>query len=225
MLERTIAFLGVQACAVAHGLGSVGGRGAGQLSAGDLGDRRRRGLRRRLRTEHITFDADGTFRTVRGEQPTATGFWHLVEDVLDLHMVSSPAFFDDPDDQVRRRVERTRRPVPVLLRQGTAVRHRRRTAFAPSRPWATCYAAPTITAVLEADRLLVRASRFAVRPRHLVQGRNHKSPHLDGGGGIMPGCARGSKLRLVPVIVLGSRRSWRIATAAKSTSNGRGSCC
>ena len=33
---------------------------------------------------------------MRGEQPTATGFWHLVEDVLDLHMISSPAFFDDP---------------------------------------------------------------------------------------------------------------------------------
>ena len=37
---------------------------------------------------------------MRGEQPTATGFWHLVEDVLDLHMVSSPAFFDDPATKV-----------------------------------------------------------------------------------------------------------------------------
>jgi hypothetical protein len=46
-------------------------------------------------TEHVRFDADGTFTTVQGEQPTATGFWHLVDDKLDLHMVSSPAFFDD----------------------------------------------------------------------------------------------------------------------------------
>jgi hypothetical protein len=95
MLERTIAFLGVQACAVAMawaafadevpenylpGTWAIGGTDACSTPA----------------AEHITFDPDGTFRTVRSEQPTATGFWHLVEDVLDLHMVSSPAFFDDP---------------------------------------------------------------------------------------------------------------------------------
>jgi hypothetical protein len=51
-------------------------------------------------TEHITFHPDGTFETVQGAQPTATGFWALVEDVLDLHMVSSPAFFDDPTTNV-----------------------------------------------------------------------------------------------------------------------------
>jgi hypothetical protein len=45
--------------------------------------------------EHFRFDADGTFATVQGGEPTATGFWHLVDDKLDLHMVSSPAFFDD----------------------------------------------------------------------------------------------------------------------------------
>jgi hypothetical protein len=95
MLERTIAFLGVQACAVAlawtawsdevpdnylPGTWAIGGTEACKGQA----------------TEHITFDPDGTFEAVRGNQPTATGFWHLVEDVLDLHMVSSPAFFDDP---------------------------------------------------------------------------------------------------------------------------------
>jgi len=47
-------------------------------------------------SEHITFDPNGTFTTVSGDQPTAAGFWHLVEDNLDLHMVTSPAFFDDP---------------------------------------------------------------------------------------------------------------------------------
>jgi hypothetical protein len=95
MLERTIAFLGVQACAVAMtwaawsdevpdnylpGTWAVGGAEAcGGAEA-----------------EIITFNPDGTFESTHGGQPTATGFWHLVEDVLDLHMVSSPAFFDDP---------------------------------------------------------------------------------------------------------------------------------
>jgi hypothetical protein len=95
MLERTVAFLGVQICAVAltlaawadevptnylPGTWAIGGADACKAPA----------------TEHITFDSDGTFEAVRSGQPTATGFWHLVEDVLDLHMVSSPAFFDDP---------------------------------------------------------------------------------------------------------------------------------
>jgi hypothetical protein len=47
-------------------------------------------------TEHITFDPNGTFTTVSGGKATAAGFWHLVQDNLDLHMVTSPAFFDDP---------------------------------------------------------------------------------------------------------------------------------
>ena len=46
-------------------------------------------------TEHLSFDVNGTFTTVQGDQSTAVGFWHLVDDKLDLHMVSSPAFFDD----------------------------------------------------------------------------------------------------------------------------------
>ena len=46
-------------------------------------------------TEHLTFDANGTFTAVQGGEPTAAGFWQLVDDKLDLHMVSSPAFFDD----------------------------------------------------------------------------------------------------------------------------------
>jgi hypothetical protein len=95
MLERAVALLGVPACAVClawaawadevpdnylPGTWAIGGADDCQAPA----------------AERITFDPDGTFRAVRGEQPTATGFWHLVEDVLDLHMVSSPAFFDDP---------------------------------------------------------------------------------------------------------------------------------
>jgi hypothetical protein len=46
-------------------------------------------------TEHLTFDADGTFTAVQGGEPTAAGFWQLDDDKLDLHMVSSPVFFDD----------------------------------------------------------------------------------------------------------------------------------
>jgi hypothetical protein len=46
--------------------------------------------------EQITFNPDGTFSAARAGQPTAVGFWHLVQDNLDLHMISSPAFFDDP---------------------------------------------------------------------------------------------------------------------------------
>ena len=54
--------------------------------------------------EQTTFDPNGTFTTVRDGKATATGFWHLVQDNLDLQMVTSLAFFDDPttklDDQL-----------------------------------------------------------------------------------------------------------------------------
>jgi hypothetical protein len=99
MLERTIAFLGAQACAVAltcaawsdevpadylPGTWAIGGSAACGGGVAEL----------------ITFNPDGTFETAYDGRPTATGFWHLVEDVLDLHMVSSPAFFDDPTTNV-----------------------------------------------------------------------------------------------------------------------------
>ena len=99
MLKRTVAFVGVQAFALAiafaawsdevpdnylPGTWAIGGADACKAPA----------------TEHITFHPDGTFETVQGAQPTATGFWTLVEDILDLHMVSSPAFFDDPTTNV-----------------------------------------------------------------------------------------------------------------------------
>ena len=96
MLERTIAFAAVQVCAVAMcwaawadevpddylpGTWGIGGTQA----CGAAG------------TEHITFDPAGTFEVLHDGRVTAVGFWHLVEDVLDLHMVSSAAFFDDPN--------------------------------------------------------------------------------------------------------------------------------
>lgn len=46
--------------------------------------------------ERLAFAADGTFEGTLDGKPTAAGFWHLAEDVLELHMVTSPAFFDDP---------------------------------------------------------------------------------------------------------------------------------
>jgi hypothetical protein len=46
-------------------------------------------------TELITFDASGSFGAAQGGQPTGLGFWQLNDDQLDLHMVSSPAFFGD----------------------------------------------------------------------------------------------------------------------------------
>jgi hypothetical protein len=95
MLERTVAFMAVQACAAAlafaawsdevrdnylPGTWAIGGAEACEAPA----------------SERITFDPEGTFEAMQADKPTAVGFWHLVEDVLDLHMVSSPAFFDDP---------------------------------------------------------------------------------------------------------------------------------
>jgi pimeloyl-ACP methyl ester carboxylesterase len=59
----------------------------------------------------------------------------------------------------------------------------------------------------------------------LVHRRSQKSPDRGTGCDTMATCARGLRLKLPPVIVLGSRRSWRIATAAKSMLSGRGSCC
>src|SRR4029079_14943841 len=47
-------------------------------------------------TENLTFRSDGTFEASLGGQATARVFCHLIENILDLHMVSSPAFFGNP---------------------------------------------------------------------------------------------------------------------------------
>jgi hypothetical protein len=95
MLKRTGAFVAAQACVVALTWTAWADEVPDDYLPGTwaIGDSEACGT---PAAEHITFDADGTFRAERGDRPTATGFWHLVEDVLDLHMVSSPAFFDDP---------------------------------------------------------------------------------------------------------------------------------
>lgn len=46
--------------------------------------------------ERLDFAADGTFTGSLHGSPTVAGFWQLADDELELHMVTSPAFFDDP---------------------------------------------------------------------------------------------------------------------------------
>jgi hypothetical protein len=53
--------------------------------------------------ERLIFAADGTFASTLDGEPSAAGFWQLTEHELELHMVSSPAYFDDParsDDDI-----------------------------------------------------------------------------------------------------------------------------
>ena len=46
--------------------------------------------------EHLEFRGDGSFQQKRGGEVQALGFWRmLAEGVVDLHLISSPAFFDD----------------------------------------------------------------------------------------------------------------------------------
>jgi hypothetical protein len=47
--------------------------------------------------ERLIFAADGTFTSTLDGEPSAAGFWQLTEHDLELHMVSSPAYFDDPE--------------------------------------------------------------------------------------------------------------------------------
>jgi hypothetical protein len=95
MLERTIAFLGTQACVMALAWAAWSDEVPDNYLPGTwgIGGAKACGA---ATTEHITFKPDGTFEATGDGQATAVGFWHLVEDVLDLHMLSSPAFFDDP---------------------------------------------------------------------------------------------------------------------------------
>ena len=45
-------------------------------------------------TEHLMFRANGTFESFRFGVTDSTGFWRNSDDVLVLHMVTSPEFFD-----------------------------------------------------------------------------------------------------------------------------------
>ena len=46
-------------------------------------------------SEYIEFNKNGTFAGTRTGKAEIVGFWGLKEGILDLHMVTSPAFFDD----------------------------------------------------------------------------------------------------------------------------------
>jgi hypothetical protein len=46
-------------------------------------------------SEYIEFNKNGTFAGTRTGQAEIVGFWGLKEGILDLHMVTSPGFFDD----------------------------------------------------------------------------------------------------------------------------------
>ena len=46
-------------------------------------------------SEYIEFNKNGTFEGTRTGKAEIVGFWGLKEGILDLHMVTSPAFFDD----------------------------------------------------------------------------------------------------------------------------------
>ena len=46
-------------------------------------------------SEYIEFTKNGTFEGTRTGNAEIVGFWGLKEGILDLHMVTSPAYFDD----------------------------------------------------------------------------------------------------------------------------------
>ena len=46
-------------------------------------------------SEYIEFSKNGTFEGTRTGKAEIVGFWGLKEGILDLHMVTSPAYFDD----------------------------------------------------------------------------------------------------------------------------------
>jgi hypothetical protein len=46
-------------------------------------------------SEYIEFSKNGTFEGTRTGNAEIVGFWGLKEGILDLHMVTSPAYFDD----------------------------------------------------------------------------------------------------------------------------------
>ena len=46
-------------------------------------------------SEYIEFNKNGTFAGTRTGQTEIVGFWGLKEGILDLHMLTSPGFFDD----------------------------------------------------------------------------------------------------------------------------------
>jgi hypothetical protein len=46
-------------------------------------------------SEYMEFNKNGTFEVTRTGNAEIVGFWAVKEGILDLHMVTSPGFFDD----------------------------------------------------------------------------------------------------------------------------------
>ena len=46
-------------------------------------------------SEYMEFNKNGTFEGTRTGQAEIVGFWRLKEGILNLHMITSPSFFDD----------------------------------------------------------------------------------------------------------------------------------
>ena len=46
-------------------------------------------------SEYMEFNKNGTFEGTRTGQAEIIGFWGLKESIIDLHMLTSPGFFDD----------------------------------------------------------------------------------------------------------------------------------
>jgi hypothetical protein len=46
-------------------------------------------------SEYMEFNKNGTFEGTRTGKAEIVGFWGLKKGILDLHMVTSPGFFDD----------------------------------------------------------------------------------------------------------------------------------
>jgi len=51
-------------------------------------------------SEYMEFNKNGTFAGLRTGNAEIVGFWKLQEGILNLHMVTSPAFFDDLQKQL-----------------------------------------------------------------------------------------------------------------------------
>ena len=51
-------------------------------------------------SEYMEFNKNGTFEGTRTGNAEIVGFWKLQEGILNLHMVTSPAFFDDLHKQL-----------------------------------------------------------------------------------------------------------------------------
>ena len=89
MIVKVI-LVGVAAFAVLAG--SVAGAAAGPDSSWVAGDWAVDGSCEGKDTEHVVLGDDGTVRSTMNGKVDAVGFWELEGDVVQLHLVSSPAF-------------------------------------------------------------------------------------------------------------------------------------